>query len=676
MAQGLDPHLDWSTPAPIAYPTPLNTTDQLNATASVPGTFTYDPAAGAVLSPGYHKLRVTFTPTDSTYYQTNSSVDLWVNLATPASTVTLDQTSSGLTVSYGSDSQAHFAAFDDTGRVFMTKIAGHGISVFDSATLNAVAPVLLPGSTVTDLAIDNGGHRLFAADSVGVRVIDTASLTLIDTIIFSNDRQGAKVLAYDPGTNLLFAMNVDQLNSASWAIDLSKAPTDPNRIANGLLDTSSATALVADPTSHTIYVPNPTFSTVDLVEGDPAKPGFLALLSSVPVRASSFGHLSVAVNRRTHRAYVGADETGVQVIDGDPASATFGTLVDTISDVGDMSEVYGTGQNPGFWGHDVDIDADLDRAYVWLSNFWGGDWDELAVVDLTTKSLLSLLHVVPSMTPDGEGATRIQVDPYAHRLFVFDPADFIIRVFRDEIQATGITAPAGAQPVSVSAPGVNITFSSVAAAGDTTVQVVQQGALNLSLPGVFSLEGAGFEVSTSASAIPPFTLCFDASSVTSASAFASLHVLHGEAGSWVDRTTSRDYATGTVCASVDSFSPFVVARQNAPEYAVVALYDQSKANKRGSTVPIRIRVNNSDGSNASSASLAVTVTAVTRTSDQAAGAYTDPGNANPDNDFRFDSGLAGYIYNLKTTSLTAGTYSVTFRIGFDSTSYSVTFQVR
>jgi sugar lactone lactonase YvrE len=61
------PTLVWASPAPIASGTPLGGA-QLNATASVAGTFAYTPAAGTVLSPGSHILSVTFTPTDTTLY--------------------------------------------------------------------------------------------------------------------------------------------------------------------------------------------------------------------------------------------------------------------------------------------------------------------------------------------------------------------------------------------------------------------------------------------------------------------------------------------------------------------------------------------------------------------------------------------------------------------------------
>ena len=65
----LAPTITWATPAAITYGTPLSAT-QLKATASVPGTFVYSPAAGTVLGAGSQTLSVTFTPTDTTDYET------------------------------------------------------------------------------------------------------------------------------------------------------------------------------------------------------------------------------------------------------------------------------------------------------------------------------------------------------------------------------------------------------------------------------------------------------------------------------------------------------------------------------------------------------------------------------------------------------------------------------
>ena len=58
------PKIAWARPAGIVYGTPLSVT-QLNATASVPGTFVYTPAAGTVIGAGTPTLSVTFTPNDT-----------------------------------------------------------------------------------------------------------------------------------------------------------------------------------------------------------------------------------------------------------------------------------------------------------------------------------------------------------------------------------------------------------------------------------------------------------------------------------------------------------------------------------------------------------------------------------------------------------------------------------
>jgi RHS repeat-associated protein len=77
------PTITWTTPAAITYGTALSPT-QLDATASVPGTFVYMPAAGAVLTAGSQTLSVAFTPTNTTSYNTAAAtVILTVNKATP-----------------------------------------------------------------------------------------------------------------------------------------------------------------------------------------------------------------------------------------------------------------------------------------------------------------------------------------------------------------------------------------------------------------------------------------------------------------------------------------------------------------------------------------------------------------------------------------------------------------
>jgi hypothetical protein len=82
------PPITWATPAGIVYGSALGSA-QLDATSSLPGTFSYSPSAGTVLGVGQHTLSVTFTPTDTTDYTTaTASVTLTVVPATPTVTLT------------------------------------------------------------------------------------------------------------------------------------------------------------------------------------------------------------------------------------------------------------------------------------------------------------------------------------------------------------------------------------------------------------------------------------------------------------------------------------------------------------------------------------------------------------------------------------------------------------
>ena len=77
------PTITWNNPSDIIYGTLLSAT-QLNATASVAGTFTYTPALGTKLNAGSaQSIKVDFTPTDAVHYlSTSKTVSINVAKAT------------------------------------------------------------------------------------------------------------------------------------------------------------------------------------------------------------------------------------------------------------------------------------------------------------------------------------------------------------------------------------------------------------------------------------------------------------------------------------------------------------------------------------------------------------------------------------------------------------------
>jgi hypothetical protein len=111
-------------------------------------------------------------------------------------------------------------------------------------------------------------------------------------------------------------------------------------------------------------------------------------------------------------------------------------------------------------------------------------------------------------------------------------------------------------------------------------------------------------------------------------------------------------------------------------YNVVALFDQTKAARSGSTIPIKIRLVDANGANVSSPAITVHAIRILQVSSQSSSVLQDAGDANPDFDFRYDSSLGGYIFNLKTAGYGTGQYLLNFVTDGSPTLYSVGFQIR
>ena len=132
----------------------------------------------------------------------------------------------------------------------------------------------------------------------------------------------------------------------------------------------------------------------------------------------------------------------------------------------------------------------------------------------------------------------------------------------------GCNTPTGAN-ITVVYGTVSVTFSNVTSPCGTTIAVPIDPTTAGTLPANFSL-GAGFpayEITTTASFTGPVTTCIAVPAATDFNTFSRLRILHGEPG-LVNRTTSSNFATKTICAVTNSLSPFVVALDaNAPTAA-------------------------------------------------------------------------------------------------------------
>ena len=214
------PVITWANPASIVYGTALSTT-QLNATASVPGSFIYAPAAGSIPAAGSDTLSVTFTPTDATNYTSaTKTVTLTVTQAAPVITW-----APPASITYG--------------------------TALSTTQLDATASV--PGSFVYTPAA--GSIPAAGNDTLSVTFTptDTTNYTTATKTVTLTVTQAAPVITWAPPASITYgtALSATQLNAtASVAGSFAYTPAAGSTPAAGT-DTLSVTFTPTDTTNYT-----------------------------------------------------------------------------------------------------------------------------------------------------------------------------------------------------------------------------------------------------------------------------------------------------------------------------------------------------------------------------------------------------------------------------------------
>jgi hypothetical protein len=111
-------------------------------------------------------------------------------------------------------------------------------------------------------------------------------------------------------------------------------------------------------------------------------------------------------------------------------------------------------------------------------------------------------------------------------------------------------------------------------------------------------------------------------------------------------------------------------------YKLCLLYDTGKSYKKGSTVPLRLQLCDAGDTNFSTASITLSSQNLVMVDGSASSEVAPSGNANPDNNFRYDIDLQGYIFNLSTKDLSTGTWALTFTVTGDPLTHTINFGVR
>ena len=177
------PVITW-TPAPINYGSGLSGA-QLNASANVPGVFSYTPDVGALLNAGMQTLSVTFFPTDlSSFAITTTTANLQVVPALPSIAVTggsftYDGTPHGATaVATGIGGAAVSGSF-----IFNYNPPGNSIAVPVAAGTYAVTANFLSGDTNYSNASGTGSITIGQTGSSTTITSNTPSASLAGQLV-------------------------------------------------------------------------------------------------------------------------------------------------------------------------------------------------------------------------------------------------------------------------------------------------------------------------------------------------------------------------------------------------------------------------------------------------------------------------------------------------------------
>lgn len=219
------PTVSWSNPAAITYGTALSGT-QLNATASVAGTFTYTPAAGTVLNAGTQTLSVDFTPSDAVNYNSvnGTTVTIVVNQATA-------------TLSLSNLNQV----YDGLGKTVTVTSNPVGLGTISITYNGSILAPVNAGSYAIVATLSNSNYT--ATPATGTLIISkaTAILSVSNTVQTYNGSQRSVTVSTVPaGLNTISILYngspTSQTNAGTYTVDvsLSNANYDADPISTTL----------------------------------------------------------------------------------------------------------------------------------------------------------------------------------------------------------------------------------------------------------------------------------------------------------------------------------------------------------------------------------------------------------------------------------------------------------
>jgi hypothetical protein len=342
------PVVTWSNPADINFGTPLSAT-QLNATANVPGIFSYTPAIGVVLGAGNgQNLSLLFVPTDTSNYSNNSATaSINVLKATTATSVSssVNPSDLGQTVTFtatvtsagGVPSGTVQFKVDGANGGSPQTLNGSGIATFSSSALTA---------TTHAIVADYNGNNNFGTSSgtlAGGQVVRGQPAISVNDVSISEGDSGTKLAnftvtlssASDLTVTVNFATANGTANSSDYQSTSGTVTFNPTQTSQTISVTLNGDTAFEPDDTYFVNLSNAGNASIADNQGlgtilnDDAQGGIFSFSQSNYSVPESDGSITITVNRSgelTGSASVGYatadDSTSFSVI---PCSTVNGT---------------------------------------------------------------------------------------------------------------------------------------------------------------------------------------------------------------------------------------------------------------------------------------------------------------------------------------------------------------
>jgi len=499
------------------------------------------------------------------------------------------------------------------------------------------------------------------SNSNSVSVIDISTNAVVATVPVGIEPVG---VAITPDGTRVYVANEGPNTSPRVGGSVSVIDTSTNAVVATVPVGGTALGVAVTPDGTRAYVTNPTSGSISVIDTSTN-----AVVATVPLGGAPYG---VAITPDGTRAYVGNQTSAsIQVI-----NTSTNTLTATVF------ACFGAGG--------VAISPDGARAYV--ANF---GCPGVEVIDTSTNT------VVNESVFTGGSPFQVAVTPDGSRVYV--PTQISVAVVNTSTNTVVATVPVAAYGVAVTPDGTRayVTGGSVSVIDTSTNTVVATVAVGSgphgvaitplrAAPSTTTLSSSsnpseiGVSVTLTATVTPSSGTGTPTGTVTftDTSTSTTLGTQPLSSGQATLTTSSLAVGTHNITAQYSGDSNFQASSGSLTqtvEYGLCLLYDQTMAVHSGAVIPIKLELCDANGNDLSTSAIIVHATGVVLVSTNTPGTLASPGNANPDNDFRFDSTLGsggGYIFNLSTGGLGTGTYNLQFTAGSDPVTHAAQFEVK